>query len=467
MLFRNRVLVIFLIFVGLSLGYLNYASETNEASFFAKFPFKLGLDLRGGTHLIYEADVSDIESQSIDESLDALRDVIERRINIFGVSEPIVQTSKMTDEHGKDIGRLIVELPEVTDVDEATTLIGATPVLDFRIENPDIDTDSILFDEGTGEFTYDGEIMTVHDLYIKTDLTGRHLKRAVLDFNYVTGQPLISLQFDSDGSQLFEKMTRENIGKTVAIYLDGNPISTPVVQEEITGGSAQITGNFTNEEAKTLVGRLNAGALPIPISLIQTQSIGASLGEEAIDRGIKAGIIGFIIVSLFFILWYRLPGLLAVVSLLFYLSVMFALFKLIPVTITAAGIAGFILSVGLAVDANVLIFERFKEELAKTGNIESAIKEAFVRAWISIRDANLTSIITAVILFWFGTSLIKGFALTFGLGVLVSMFSAIVFTKQMMLSLGFTRRNLLLGSGIYPVKSPHSEVAEEFNRIKK
>lgn len=429
----KRVTAGIIILIAVFFGYFIYASEALPESSFSRFPFKLGLDLQGGTHLLYEADLS--QTQDKNDSLESLRDVIERRVNIFGVSEPLVQVEKSVDENGDLLGRLVVELPGVTNVDEATALIGQTPVLDFRIENPDRDLGEVAVDEN-GFVVIDPD-----EIYLKTELTGKNLESAQVQFNQINGEAYVSLRFDDEGAELFEEITRENIGKTVAIYLDGVPISTPVVQQAISGGEAQITGNFTPEEAKLLVGRLNAGALPVPISLLSSQSIGATLGEEAVARGVTAGLLGFVLVSLFMIVWYRVPGFFAVISLLFYLLTLLTLFKLIPVTLTAAGIAGLILSFGLAVDANVLIFERLKEELRTKGNVTEAIENAFARAWLSIRDANATSILTAIILFWFGTSLIKGFALTLGIGVLVSMFSAIVFTKALLLSVQFTKQD--------------------------
>ena len=445
MLVKQRIIAITLILVTVVAGYFAYASEMYEDSRFARFPFKMGLDLAGGTHLVYSADISTLPSTEINDSLDSLRDVIERRINIFGVSEPRVQVERRK-ENNLPVGRLIIELPGITDVDEATRLIGATPVLEFRIENPDFNLDDVVADEH-GNVTLNGDIVTPDDFYISSGLSGKHLQRAQLDFHHVTGEPFVSLVFDKEGSKLFADITTDNVGKTIAIYLDGSPIQTPVVQEAITGGQAQMTGTYTADEAKQLVGRLNSGALPIPITLLSTQSVGASLGEEAVERGVFAGIIGIILVAIFFLAWYRLPGLLAVVSLTFYLSLMFSLFKLIPVTLTSAGVAGFILSIGLAVDANVLIFERLKEELREKDKIYEAIENAFSRAWPSIRDANVSSLLTAIILFWFGSSLIKGFALTFGIGVLVSMFSAITFTKALLMSLNLKKSSVLLHSG--------------------
>ena len=255
-----------------------------------------------------------------------------------------------------------------------------------------------------------------------------------------------------EGSALFEKITRENVGKSVAIFLDGSPISIPTVNEAITGGRAQISGNFKPQEAKTLVGRLNSGALPVAIELISTQTIGPSLGSQATAAGVKAALIGFIAIALFLIIWYRLPGLIAAIALSMYAVIMLALFKLVPVTLTAAGIAGFIISIGIAVDANVLIFERIKEELRAGGGVADSMHNGFKRAWLSVRDSNISSIITAIILYWFGTTLIKGFALVFLIGVLISMISAISITRLFLYTLnikktnGFT--NFLFGSGL-------------------
>ena len=273
--------------------------------------------------------------------------------------------------------------------------------------------------------------------YIATELTGRFLQRATLEFDPNTREPLVSLQFDNSGTKLFAQITKENIGRTVAIYLDGALISAPVVREEIPNGQAVISGNFNPTEAKQLVGRLNSGALPVPITLLSTQTIGAILGESAIAAGVRAATLGFLLVALFLILWYRLPGLIATLALTIFVTVVLTIFKLIPVTLTAAGIAGFIISIGIAVDANVLIFERIKEEIRAGGKIPEAITAGFSRAWLSIRDSNISSLLTAVILFWFGTSLIKGFALTLGLGVAVSMLSAILITRIFLKTLSF------------------------------
>ena len=400
---------------------LNAHFETQKA-FFKKFPFRLGLDLSGGSHLIYKADVSAVPSDQVDDLMNALRDVIERRVNTFGVSEPVVQVQGGSFVSGGE-EQLIVDLPGVTDIKEAIKIIGDTPVLEFKVEAP----------AGTpkqGTVDENGVVnLSVGPQFVATELTGRYLKKANLEFDPTSREPSVKLLFNDEGAKLFAQITRENVNKQVAIYLDRAVISAPRVNEEITGGEAVISGGFTPEEAKTLMGRLNSGALPVPITLLSTQTIGATLGESAVHAGVKATVIGFLLVALFLILWYRLPGLVATISLSIFVSIILALFKLMPVTLTAAGIAGFIISMGIAVDANVLIFERVKEEMRAGRTVADAVKLGFSRAWFSIRDSNISNFITALILFWFGTSLIKGFALTLGMGVIVSMFSAIIVTR--------------------------------------
>ncbi|HCY17753.1 TPA: protein translocase subunit SecD [Candidatus Nomurabacteria bacterium] len=400
---------------------LNPNFET-ESSFFKNSSFRLGLDLSGGSHLIYKADVSGVKAGDITISMDALRDVIERRVNLFGVSEPIVQVQNSGFVSGAE-EKLIVDLPGVTDIEKATAMIGQTPLLEFKIEAPAGTPQKATVDKD-GKVTLDASSQ-----FVSTELTGRYLQKASLEFDQTTREPRVSLQFDDTGTKLFAQITKENVGKMVAIYLDGAPISIPVVREEIPNGQAVISGSFTPTEGKLLVGRLNSGALPVPISLLSRQTIGATLGSDAVTAGVKAAIIGFLVVALFLILWYRLPGFMAVLALCIYITIMLTLFKLLPVTLTAAGIAGFIISIGIAVDANILIFERLKEELHFERTIANAVSAGFSRAWSSIRDSNTSTIISAIILFWFGTPLIKGFALTLGLGVLISMFSAIMISR--------------------------------------
>ena len=265
--------------------------------------------------------------------------------------------------------------------------------------------------------------------FADTGLSGKQLKTAVVEFESTTNQPQVALEFDDEGKKLFAEITERNIGKVVGIYLDGQAISMPTVNEAIPDGKAVISGNFDLTEAKLLAQRLNAGALPVPISLVSQQSVGATLGKIAIQKSLFAGLIGLIAVALFMIFYYRLPGLMAICALVVYSLVVLALFKLFSITLTLAGVAGFILSIGMAVDANVLIFERTKEELRSGKNLSLSIEEGFKRAWLSIRDSNASSLITCVILAWFGTSIIKGFAITLGIGILVSMFSAITVSR--------------------------------------
>jgi protein-export membrane protein SecD len=406
-----------------ALGYFLWTSQQGNSS----HKFKLGLDLSGGSHLVYRADTSEILSSDVPGAMQTLKDVIERRVNLFGVSEPIVQI-----EQGGVFGqgtreqRLIVELPGVTDVNEAIKRIGQTPTLDFRL----------LTKAGQNALNSKGSLASTSDAFVGTGLTGRMLQRASIQFDQNTGKPIIGLKFNQDGANLFAKITRENVGSVLGIFLDNNLIEAPYIKEEIPSGEAVITGNFTPNQAKQIVRDLNYGALPMPISLISTETIGATLGDQAVSSSVKAGIIAFAVVSLFLIAWYRFQGTVAALALAIYTVINLALFKLIPVTLTAAGIAGFILSIGMAVDANILIFERTKEELKRGKGKYEALKEGFHRAWTSIRDSNLSSIITAIILYYFAsTPVIKGFALVFLIGVLVSMFSAVTASRTILFAI--------------------------------
>ncbi len=374
-------------------------------------PFRLGLDLLGGTHLVYQADLSKSDNKS--DAMQGVRDVIERRVNYFGVAEPLVQIS------GGD--RLIVELAGIKDVGQAISLIGATPFLEFKEARPD--AQAIVDAQQKGQRLNE-------DPFVSTGLNGRHLKRASVTFGQQTYQPQVSLELTDEGAKLFAAITKKNLGKIVAIYLDGAAISTPVVQSEITDGRAVISGKFTPNEAKLLATRLNSGALPVPITLVSQQTIGASLGAESLSKSLKAGVYGLILVALFMILFYRLPGVVSVVALGVYVLIVLAIYKLIPVTLTLAGIAGFILSLGMAVDANVLIFARMREELHAGKTLHASMHEGFSRAWLSVRDSHVTTLIGAFVLYAFTTSIVKGFALTLGIGVLTSLFTATVVTRM-------------------------------------
>lgn len=391
----------------------------------ARYPFRFGLDLVGGTELVYRADTSRVSD--VGSAMESLKEVIERRVNIFGVSEPLIQTESAGIISGNPDERLLVELPGVTDINKAIELIGQTPTLEFRLQRPG--SENIL-----AQATSSSSIK-LDDIFLPAELTGRYLERASVQFDATTQAPLVTLQLSSEGADIFARITKENTGKPLAIVLDGQVLSAPVIQQEITGGQAQITGNFTAQEAKDLVRNLNYGALPVPISLVTSETVGATLGQQALDASVRAGLFGFLALVIFLVLWYRLPGLVASVALVAYVILSLVVFKMIPVTLTAAGLAGFILSIGMAVDANVLIFERTKEELKAGKSIHDALHEGFHRAWLSIRDSNISSIITAIVLFWLGTSAVKGFALTLGLGVLISMFTAITVSRTFLFAI--------------------------------
>ncbi|PIS40959.1 MAG: protein translocase subunit SecD [Candidatus Kerfeldbacteria bacterium CG08_land_8_20_14_0_20_43_14] len=536
---RKRLWINFILIVllGIAVSYIALPKKLLPSFkvFGKQFDLRLGLDLQGGSSLVYKADTSKIASGDQAAALESARNVIETRVNAFGVSEPVVQTSQVGSSW-----RIIVELAGIKDINQAIKMIGDTPILEFKevadsqpqteeqkkaqaaadagvkteaekvlkealAKNADFSAlanqysqdpsntgtdgqkkggdlgfakkgtfvaefEKVLFDELKDgqvypklvktQFGYhiikrietktvqeEGkdvvEVRGAHILFAvsteqnqvnfkTTGLSGKQLKRAGVAFNQSTGEPEVTLSFDSEGTKLFAEITKRNIGKNVAIFLDGQIISNPTVNQEITGGEAVITGNFTLKEAKDLAKRLNAGALPVPVSLISQQTVGATLGNDSVARSIFAGLLGVIVVSLFMIIFYRLPGLLATIALLLYTLIVIAIFKLWPVTLTLAGIAGFILSIGIALDANILIFERTKEELHNGRPLDVAIEEGFKRAWLSIRDSNVSSIITSVILIWFGSSIVKGFAITLLIGIVVSLFSAITVTRMLL-----------------------------------
>jgi len=365
-------------------------------------PWKLGLDLVGGSHLIYRIDLSQVSDKDRNSVINGLRDVIEKRVNLFGVSEPQVFTATAGDK-----AELIVELAGVKDISEAIKQIGETPLLDFREV------------EQSGSST----------VFIPTNLTGRYVTGAQLTFDNTTRAPQVAISFNKEGAGIFEQATERNVGKPLAIFLDNDLIEMPIVQQKISGGNAVITGRFTIEEAKKMVERFNAGALPAPINLINQQTISPMLGADSLRKVIIAGLLGTLLVMVFMIMYYRLFGVFAALALTIYVALTLAVFKVIPITMSLAGLAGFILTIGMAVDANILIFERMKEELKKGLSRTSAIEEGFKRAWPSIRDSNTSTIISAVILYYLTSSFVRGFALTLLLGILISLFSAITTTR--------------------------------------
>jgi len=358
----------------------------------------LGLDLQGGTQIVYEADLTGVEAKNYDEAMSGLKKVIESRVNNLGVSEATVVLSSVGDSH-----RVIVELPGIKDVNEAIKIIGQTAQLRFLEQN-----------DKKG--------------FVATKLTGKYLKIARVQINPNTSNFEVGLEFNSEGAKIFADLTRRNLQKPLAISLDNRIISAPIVQSVIEDGKAVITGQFDQKTATNLVVQLNAGALPVPVKIVQQLNVGATLGQDSLQKTLLAGIIGFLLVVFFMIIYYKIPGFLASVALSLYIVFLVAIFKYLSITLTLAGIAGFILSIGMAVDANVLIFERFKEEIRGGKPFGLSVEEGFRRAWNSIRDSNVTTLLSALILFWFGSGPIKGFAITLSIGILVSMFTAITVT---------------------------------------
>ncbi len=533
---KRRVKIILIIILIISAALISNPKKTGVVwldQITEKFQFNLGLDLQGGVHLLYEADMSKVETANAKNALEGIQDVIKKRIDAYGVAEPVVQTSQVGNSH-----RLIVELPGVSDAEDAKNLINKTPLLEFKeqdteavlteeekefisnqkktqeekaqeilekalsgedfsqlakdnsedssnseeggdlgffkkddmveafsevafsdgLENGEVYPELVKTDFGlhiikkTDEKEKDGEkmIKASHILlsvldeeallaqkqqsFKETGLTGQQLEKSQLNFNQQTNQAEVALIFNEEGKDLFKEITERNQEKPVAIYLDGSIISAPTVQSVIRNGEAVINGDFSIQEAKDLAQRLNAGALPVPIELIGQQSIGPTLGKISLEESLKAGLIGLSMVGIFMILYYRILGLVAVFVLIFYTALMVSIFKLssvtpFSITLTLSGIAGYILSIGMAVDANILIFERIKEEVKNGKSLRVSVDEGFKRAWPSIRDGNLSTIITALILMTLGAGFIKGFALTLIIGILVSIFTAIVVTN--------------------------------------
>lgn len=534
---KLQVKFAFIILLAVVTGLVSYPQMVSKVppvyDVLNKLKINLGLDLQGGIHMEYKADTSKIDSSQVGDAMQAVQDVIERRVNAFGVAEPVIYTAKSGSEQ-----RLIVELAGVKDINQAKQLIQETPFLEFKEEGQIGEVEQIPEDvlekmnteakqkahdllkkalagedfaqlakdnsedpgskDNGGEYDFvpkgsfvpeyeeaifdknlkNGEIYpelaetqfgwhiikrievrgegetqefkSAHILiakktqpqpkmdFVSTGLSGKNLKSASVTFqSQGLSEPQVSLKFDDEGTKLFAEITKKNLEKRVAIYLDGEIISAPTVQSEITTGEAIITGNFTVDEAKKLVQRLNEGALPVPITLVSQQSVEASLGQVSLEKSLKAGMIGLILVVIFMLVYYRFLGLIASFALLIYTGLMISIFKFSSfspwqITLTLPGIAGFILSIGMAVDANILIFERTKEEIKKGRGVVSAIEEGFRRAWTSIRDGNVSSIITCLILMEMGTGFVKGFAVTLFIGVLASMFTAVVITRTIL-----------------------------------
>ncbi len=415
---RLAAILVFLVLLAIGAAIFDYDPLWTQISSFR--PWTLGLDLAGGSLLTYNIDLSKVPATDQSSVVSGLRDVIEKRVNLFGVSEPKVYTEQSAGET-----RLVVELAGVKDVNQAINEIGATPFLDFRevIESSSTpaSTSTLVASSTDGGYSF-----------LATPLNGRYVVGAQVTLDQYTRQPQVAIEFSSEGAKLFGDITARNVGKPLAIFLDGQLIEMPTVQEAITGGNAVITGQFTLAEAQTLAERFNAGALPAPITLVNQQTISSDFGSNALDRAVFAGLLGTLGVMLFMIIYYRKFGVFAAAALLMYIAITLAVFKIVPVTMSLSGIAGFILSIGMAVDANVLVFERTKEEIKRGLSHYSAVEEGFKRAWTSIRDSNVSTMITAAVLYYGTSSFVQGFALTLFIGVLVSMFSAITITRTMM-----------------------------------
>jgi preprotein translocase subunit SecD len=380
-----------------------------------EFPLSLGLDLQGGAHLVYELDLSKIEKSDWQSAQESTLRIIRDRVDKFGVGEPVIQSLQVSGKRA-----ILVELPGIKDLDQAKKLIGKTAQLEFWEE------DTLGPKESKENKVLPG--------FKPTGLTGKQLKKATPQVDPNTQSWEVGLEFNAEGALLFKDITKRNLGKPVAIVLDETPISMPTVQTTIEGGKAVITGKFTPQEAKNLAIQLNAGALPVPIKIIEERTVEATLGKESIEKSIVAGLIGLFLVALYMLINYRYWGFWAVVALVIYTVLNLWVYKILHITLTLSGIAGFILSIGMAVDANILIFSRSREELAQGKDMISSVEEGFSRAWLSIRDSNVSSLITAFILYSFGTGQVRGFAVTLSIGILLSMFSAITITRTFLLA---------------------------------
>ena len=389
---------------------------------------KLGLDLQGGMHIVLQADTSKLMGESKLTAVDQVIEVLKNRIDQFGVAEPIIQKT------GAD--NIIIELPGIKNEKAALSLIGQRAVLEFKLVDENHDVNEALKgrippgEEVLYEQSKDGTNKP-YLVYKKAALTGRYLKDARVEFNTQRfNEPYVSIEFNAEGARIFERVTGAHINEQLAIVLDGKVQSAPVIRDRIAGGKAQISGSFTMDEAKRLAIVLKAGALPVPINIIEKQVVGPSLGKDSIRKGFNAILIGFAVVVLFMIMYYRTGGIIADVALLFNMLIIFSGLIAFKATLTLPGIAGIILTVGMAVDANVLIFERIREELKLGKTPHAAIDVGYKKAFITILDANVTTLITAIILYQFGTGAVRGFAVTLSIGIVASMFTAILFTHM-------------------------------------
>ena len=389
------------------------------------YQLRKGLDIQGGMQVVLEAEMDNIAEEDRATALEAAREVIAKRVDLYGISESSIQTSKAGGQ-----SRLIIELPGVSDPAEALELVGRTALLEFKLQRELTETE-------IAESTLSAQVWL--NSFVETGLTGKQLKRSQAQLDPQTSRPIISLEMNEEGRDLFATITKENVNEVLAIFIDGIPIMTPVISTPILDGRAVINGDFTVDEAKNLAIQLNAGALPVNIKVLEQKTIGASLGDESIQKSVKAGIIGLALVLLFMMLYYGWLGFVASISLVIYAILTIALYKVLGVVLTLPGIAGLILTIGMAVDANILIFERMKEELRSGHPYARAMELGFGRAWDSIKDANLASIFTALVLinplnfsFLNTSGMVKGFGLTFLIGTLLSLFTGVVVSRLLL-----------------------------------
>ena len=449
----------------------NFQENTFQCPTTRQMDIQLGLDLQGGMQLTLDTDMSKISQEDKESALESARQVIERRVNMYGVSEPVVQASRMGDQY-----RILVELAGVQDVNQALNLVGTTAQLEFRapLEEPELaqlrssvreeliqqypeyaiasaqlpdqsNTQNQSQDDAPSletQPTPDPQMAFLQQLeelivnqraYKSTDLTGKDLKRASVVYGQNSAGPAVSIELNDEGARKFGELTKQYVGRSIAIFLDDQLISAPIVNEPIFGGQATISGRFTSDQAKELATQLNAGALPVPVNVVEQRTVGASLGQESVNSSLVAGSVGLGLVMIYMVIYYRFKGLIASFALILYTLISMTIFRYIPVTLTLAGIAGFILSIGMAIDANILIFERIKEEIKWGKTKTAALRLGFERAWSSIYDSNFASLITCALLYFFGTGLVRGFAVTLSIGIVVSMFTAVTVTKTLLL----------------------------------
>ena len=405
----GKFLIISLAIIGGFIMYINPLANS----------IKQGLDLQGGTHVVLQA-VETPEAKIDDDALNRTVKIIERRVNELGLTEPVIQ------RQGKD--RIIVELPGIKDPDQAINMLGRTAMLEFK------------------------------DINGTTVLTGKDLRDARAQMTGSGSQAVVGLEFTDEGGAKFADLTARNIGRPISILLDGEVLTSPVVQEAITGGKAQISGSRNMEEAEHLAILLRSGSLPVKIEVMENRTVGPTLGQDSKEKSVVAFSIAIIGIFAFMLLFYRIPGVVADIALLLYVMLLLLIMRYLDATLTLPGIAGIILSIAMAIDANVLIFEHFKEEVAAGETLRSAMDKGFSRAFVTIFDSNITTLIAAVILFYLGTGPIRGFAVTLGLGVVLSMFTAITVTKFLMNFL--LASNLTKNGFLYGVKYPKKEAAK-------